>query len=59
MSSQESDQVLALLGELAKLKDLDNGSATEQNQQRRAEIKEEIKTIAEQKKDAAALEGQK
>jgi len=48
-----------MLGELAKLKDLDNGSANEQNQQRRAEIKEEIKTIAEQKKDAAALEGQK
>jgi hypothetical protein len=47
VSSQKSEQVLTLLRELATLKELDNVSADRSNQQRRAEIAEEIKTIAE------------
>lgn len=62
MSSQESEQVLTLLKELAMLKELDNVAADElkteserdvhqECQQRRAEIGEQIKAVAEQKKN--------
>ncbi|MGA6984064.1 MAG: hypothetical protein WCC95_07460 [Candidatus Sulfotelmatobacter sp.] len=58
MSSPESEQVLTLLRELATLKELDNVSPDGSNQQRRAEIAEQIKTIAEQKKNGAEPEKQ-
>lgn len=63
LSGQESEQVLTLLKELAMLKELDNVAADDLNtepdsderlqcEQRRAEIGEQIKAIAEQKKSA-------
>lgn len=56
MSSHESEQVLSLLQELSVLKELGKTSEagpTEQRlrEQRCAEILEEIKTVAQQKKD--------
>jgi hypothetical protein len=59
MSSTESEQVLALLQELSVLKELDKASETapqtecEQRlrRQRQQEIKEEIRALAEQKKN--------
>jgi hypothetical protein len=60
LSSEESDQVLALLQELAMLKEADaafeaNPAESEREahrlrQQRREDIGEEIKALAEQKK---------
>lgn len=60
MSSPESEQVLALLQELSVLKELDKACETapqtdsEQRlrQQRQQEIMDEIKSLAEQKKNA-------
>jgi hypothetical protein len=60
MSSSESEQVLALLQELSVLKELDkaceSAPQTESEQrlrhQRQEEIMEEIKALAEQKKNA-------
>jgi hypothetical protein len=65
MSSHESEAVLKLLQELSVLKELDRESQgtkseTEQrlSQQRQQEILDEIKTLAQQKKDnGAAIEG--
>jgi Tfp pilus assembly protein PilN len=54
MSSQECEQVLMLLRELATLKGLDNASAAEMTQQRRGEITTQIKAIAERKKNGQA-----
>jgi hypothetical protein len=59
MSSPESEQVLALLQELSVLKELDKTCETapqtesEQRlrQQRQQEIKEQIRALAEQKKN--------
>ena len=60
MSSQESEQVLVLLNELSMLKKLDvenqaplqsEGDAHGLREKRRQQIAEEIKTLAEQKKN--------
>jgi len=63
MSSSESEQVLALLQELSVLKELDKAcelapqTESEQRlrQQRQQEIKEEIRALAEQKKNTPSL----
>jgi len=63
--SNESEEVLKLLQELSVLKELDkepesSKSETEQrlNQQRQQEILDQIKTLAEEKKDnGAGIEG--
>jgi hypothetical protein len=64
MSSHESEQVLTLLKELSLLKELDSGyeagpkteaerDAHRLRQQRHQEIAEEIKALADQKKNDA------
>jgi|HubBroStandDraft_4_1064222.scaffolds.fasta_scaffold93337_3 hypothetical protein len=59
MSGNESEQVLNLLKELSMLKEVDSLNNTESErdahqirEQRRQEIAEEIKALAEQKKNA-------
>jgi hypothetical protein len=61
MGSHESEQVLTLLKELSMLKELGSGydtdpkneSEPDAHQQRRQEIAEEIKALADQKKSHA------
>lgn len=66
MSSRESEQVLTLLKELVMLKEFDRGydtdpknkSERDAHQQRHQEIAEEIKALADQKKNHAEQTGQ-